>query len=93
MENQKNSVYYPKMLQQQEEPDSVCRTIMQCWQEWKITIRTNDDNELYNLQEDPLEQHNLFFDPRYEQIRNELVAKSFKWLINTSDVTPWERHW
>ena len=93
MENQKNSVYYPKMLQQQEKPDSVCRTVMQCWQEWKITIRTNDDNELYNLQEDPLEQHNLFFDPRYEQIRNELVAKSFKWLINTSDVTPWERHW
>ena len=82
--------YYPKCLQQQEQPDTVCRVIMQRYKDWKLMIRTNGQNELYNMKEDPWEAHNLYGKPEYAQIQNELTQKMLNWLINTSDVVPVE---
>ena len=51
--------YYPKCLQQQEEPDTVCRVVMQRYKDWKLMVRTNGQNELYNMKDDPSETTNV----------------------------------
>lgn len=79
--------YYPKSLQQQEIPDSVCRVIMQRYGEWKLNYRTNGQCELYNMKLDPQEYNNLYGKPEYEQIQNELILRMLTWLTHTSDVT------
>lgn len=86
------SVYYPKMMQQQELPDSVCRVIMQRDNRYKLNVRTNGQNELYDMEKDPLEYKNLYNEPEYLSIRTELTQKMLNWLIRTSDVTPFEGH-
>lgn len=82
--------YYPKCLQQQEEPDTVCRVVMQRYQQWKLMIRTNGQNELYNMEEDPTEAHNLYGQPEYGKVQQLLTQKMLDWLIHTSDVVPME---
>lgn len=82
--------YFPKCLQQQEEPDTVCRVIMQRYKDWKLIVRTNNQNELYNLKDDPWEKSNLSGNAEYKNIEDELTQKMLKWLIGTSDVVPVE---
>ena len=84
--------YYPKGLQQQEEPESVCRVIMQRGKRYQLNIRTNGENELYDMEADPLEYQNLYHDPDYRAVRDELAHTMLTWLIDTSDVVPWEGH-
>ena len=80
--------YYPKCQQQQERPESVCRTVMQRWKQWKLVVRTNGENELYQMDEDPLETKNLYSDEKYASVRAELEKRMLTWLIDTSDVPP-----
>ena len=82
------SDYYPKCTQQQEEPDSVCRAVMQRWKNWKLVVRTNGQNEMYNLEEDPLEMHNLYGKPEYAETQTALSQRMLNWMIHTSDVAP-----
>lgn len=82
--------YYPKCLQQQEEPDTVCRVVMQRYKDWKLMVRTNGPNELYNMKDDPWEAHNLYGKPEYKEIQDQLTQKMLTWLIDTSDVVPIE---
>ena len=35
---------------------------------WKLCLRNKDINELYHLQKDPTEQHNLYYNPRYQEV-------------------------
>ncbi len=43
-------------------------------QDWRISLYPRlQDGELYNLQEDPFEQRNLFHDPTYRRQRQELL--------------------
>jgi len=84
--------YYPKGLQQQEEPESVCRVVMQRGKRYKLNIRTNGENELYDMEADPLEYRNLYDDPEYQAVRDELMRTMLTWLIHTSDVVPWAGH-
>jgi len=93
MDSRRGSVYFPKMEQQQAAPESVCRTLMQRWQDWKLIVRTNDENELYDMRADPREMFNRYGESDYREIQSYLEKKAFRWLIHTSDVTPWERHW
>lgn len=82
--------YYPKCLQQQEKPETVCRVVMQRYQDWKIIIRTDNQNELYNMKEDPWETENLYGKNAYKEIQQTLTYKMLSWLIHTSDVVPIE---
>lgn len=84
------SLYYPKFLQQQEQPDTVCRVVMQRYKEWKLIVRTNGQNELYHMEDDPLEAKNLYGQPGYANVQNRLTQKMLNWLIHTSDVVPIE---
>ncbi|MBE6017015.1 MAG: DUF4976 domain-containing protein [Lachnospiraceae bacterium] len=80
--------YYPKVTQQQEEPDTVCRVTMQRYKNWKLVVRTNGQNELYDLEKDPLEMENLYGRPEIERLQTVLEQRMLSWLIHTADVVP-----
>ena len=80
--------YYPKVTQQQEEPGTVCRTTMQRWKNWKLVVRTDGQNELYDLEKDPLEMENLYGRPELEKLQTVLEQRMLRWLIHTSDMAP-----
>lgn len=82
------NIYYPKALQQQEEPHSVCRTTMIRTLEYKLVKRTSKENELYDLKNDPKELKNLYHDPAWNKIKAELEGKMLDWYIRTSDTVP-----
>ena len=83
-----SNIYYPKALQQQEEPLSVCRTTMIRTLEYKLVKRTSGENELYDLKRDPKELNNLYDDPDFRQLRLELEERMLDWYIRTADTVP-----
>ena len=92
MFNRPGTLYYPKMAQQQERPESVCRGAMLRTARYKLVVRTSGDNELYDMQADPLERENLYRQAGYEETVRELERRMLVWLIGTSDAVPWEPH-
>lgn len=82
--------YYPKLLQQQEEPKSVCRTTMVRSSELKLIYREHDQSELYDLIKDPLELTNLFGRPEYAEQQSALMLDLLRWLQATSDTVPFD---
>ena len=83
-----NSPYYPKAIQQQEEPHSVCRSTMIRTRTHKLTRRTTGQNELYDLKNDPQELHNLYDAPAHASVRQELEDRLLDWYVHTADVVP-----
>lgn len=89
--NDKNShkhIYYPKKLQQQQNPESVCRTSMIRSLEYKLIRRTNGVSELYDLKNDPRELNNVYQNQEYIKVREDMEKKLLEWYMNTSDVVP-----
>lgn len=82
------SPYYPKGRLQQEDRDSVCRTVMIRTATHKLIRRTRDIGELYDLEKDPRELHNVYDDPAYASIRRDLETRLLDWYIRTSDQVP-----
>lgn len=85
------AIYYPKGLQQQEHPESVCRAAMIRTMTHKLVRRPNGVSELYNLVNDPRELHNLYDDPDYAEQRASLESRLLDWYLHTADVVPWKR--
>ena len=89
-----NQIYYPKMLQQQEKPLSVCRAASVRTLSHKLVYRTDPtdadhDSELYDLAADPLEMVNVYNNGSYAAVQADLKNRLFLWYMQTSDVTPW----
>lgn len=83
--------YYPKGMQQHEQPESVCRCTMIRTRTHKLVYRPDDVSELYDLAKDPHETQNLYAAPSHAAVQNELQERLLRWSIQTSDVTPWQR--
>jgi arylsulfatase A-like enzyme len=47
-----------------------------------------DLGELYDLETDPGEKHNLWFDPAFKDLRSDLIIKHFDAMMNTGDSGP-----
>lgn len=86
----KENIYYPKLKLQQEEPETVCRSTMIRTSDYKLIYRTKQINELYDLRKDPDELKNIYNNPEYIKIRNELENRMLKWYIETSDAPEWQ---
>lgn len=87
-------IYYPKLLQQQEKPLSVCRAVSVRTLTHKLVLRTDPldgdhCSELYDLQADPQELHNLYNQPQHEKVQAGLTQRILRWMMTTSDVTRW----
>ncbi|GKX31496.1 arylsulfatase [Vallitalea longa] len=83
-----NHPYYPKIMQQANEPKSVCRSVMMRTLDYKLIRRTEDINELYDLNKDPNEIYNVYEDDRYRSIRSDMENKLIDWYLKTSDTIP-----
>ena len=81
-------IYWPKGLQQQEHPESVSRATMIRTLDHKLIYRPNGVCELYDLQSDPQELHNLYADIAWAGVRVDLERRLLDWYIHTADVTP-----
>lgn len=56
--------------------------------QYKVIVRTNGQHELYDMENDPLEYHNLYGDSKYQSLFDELSMKTLLWLMHTSDIVP-----
>jgi choline-sulfatase len=81
-------IYYPKGKVQQDHPDSVGRTVMVRTSAHKLIYRPTGISELYDLDLDPLEMDNLYGQTSSARIQRQLEARMLDWLVETSDVTP-----
>ncbi len=52
---------------------------------WKLCLRDIDKNELYNLTNDPREQHNLYNDAKYKDVIARLTDEIHRWQERHSD--------
>jgi len=53
---------------------------------YKYVFNTFDFDELYDLKEDPYELKNLSNDPKYQEVKKELIGEMWKWVDKTDDV-------
>lgn len=51
----------------------------------KLVVNPADVNELYDLEQDPDELHNLIDDPAYRTVRDELMARLYAHLVASGD--------
>ncbi len=56
----------------------------------RYVYRPTGQCELYDMQADPQELHNLCGDPAQRALAQEMEAKILHWLVQTSDVTPFD---
>ncbi|MGL1894344.1 MAG: sulfatase-like hydrolase/transferase [Spirochaetaceae bacterium] len=84
------NIYYPKAKQQQDYPESVCRTTMIRNLDFKLIKRTDDVNELYNLKDDPMEIDNLYYEDEYKDIKLDFESRMLNWYLKTSDTVPFD---
>ena len=52
---------------------------------WKLCLRDKDLNELYNLNDDPLETRNLYTDRQYTSVISRLDVEIHRWQESTND--------
>jgi len=52
---------------------------------WKFCLRDKDLNELYNLNDDPLETHNLYADRQYAPVVSRLADEIHRWQESSHD--------
>ncbi len=83
-------IYYPKGEVQQKHPESVCRTVMIRTRRYKLVYRVEDTCELYDLEKDPMELHNVYGEAAYDDVRATMERKLLEWYLQTSDVVPLE---
>ena len=82
-------IYAPKLLQQQEYPESVCRATMIRTLTHKLVRRPHGVSELYDLTADPRELINRYDEPELAAVRKELEDRLLDWYIHTADCVPW----
>jgi len=82
-------IYWPKGLLQQEHPESVCRSVMLRTSKHKLIRRTAGVCELYDLERDPQELHNVYGDPAYAAVQADLECRLLDWYVHTADIVPW----
>ena len=80
----------PKSRLAQEHPEAICRTVMLRTMTHKLVYRPQGLNELYDLLTDPRELDNVYGQPAHADEQHRLQSRMLDWLIETSDVTPFD---
>ena len=85
-------IYYPKCIQQQEHPESVCRSIMMRTGRYKLVRRSLGPHEFYDLQADPNELINRYDDEAFRETIRDMERQMLDWYLATSDIVPMEEN-
>jgi len=81
--------YWPKMMAQTDDRGHA-KGIMIRNDRYKYVNRITDENEFYDLQEDPQEKVNRIDDPALQGEILKMQHQLLNWLQATSDVVPWK---
>ncbi len=81
-------LYFPRVQLQGREDGSHSKATMCRTQNFKYVRRLYELDELYDLQADPTESHNVIDDPRYVSVLALLRDRMLEWYHETSDVVP-----
>jgi arylsulfatase A-like enzyme len=84
-------LYGPKTRLQNERPETVTRCAAVRTRRYKYIARPNDQSELYDCAQDPMQMNNLFDDSSLRAVQAELQTRLVNWYIDTSGVPPLER--
>jgi arylsulfatase A-like enzyme len=82
------SLYYPKLSIQVNDPAAHCRAVMIRSLAFKYIRRAGQPDEFYDLAEDPQELDNRASDPRYAREIARLKDRLLTWYLDTSDIVP-----
>ena len=52
---------------------------------WKLNLRDKDKNELYNLRDDPGEEHNFYYDGHHQEVIARFTGEIHKWQESARD--------
>jgi choline-sulfatase len=86
------NLYYPKGKQQQDHPESVCRTVMMRTMRHKLIYRAAGVCELYDMEQDPQELDNVYGRREYADVQQALEKRLLEWYLGASDVTPFDEN-
>ncbi len=85
---QPGGAYYPKQSLAYEDLRHIGKATMLRTETHKLVKRLYEPDELYDLQADPFEVHNVCEDPTYADVRAELEQRLLETLFATCDITP-----
>ncbi len=83
-----SNIYYPKVKLQNEHPGTITRAAMIRTLDFKLVARPDGLSELYDLQADPRELHNVHGNRAYAGQQEQLYNRMLEWYIRTADVAP-----
>jgi len=83
-----NDLYYPRLVLQAGEGPEHTKAIMCRTKTHKYVYRLYESDELYDLQDDPAEQHNRIDDPKLAGVLAELQNRLLRFYMETCDVVP-----
>ena len=63
----------------------VCRQRMVRDNHYQFTFNENDRGELYDLEKDPYQLHNVCYDPAYKEIKERYMDKMSRYMTETKD--------
>jgi arylsulfatase A-like enzyme len=86
-----DGLYGPKTRLQNERPETVSRCAAVRTQRHKLIVRPNDQSELYDCQQDPMQKNNLFAATSLRDIQAQLQTRLTNWYVDTSGVPPVKR--
>ncbi len=82
--------YYPRMKMQVSDGPEHTKATMCRTKDFKYVRRLYEQDELYDLKNDPQEIHNIINDPAMKDIVAELKERTLTWYQDTCDVVPLE---
>src|SRR5690606_27443898 len=84
------SHYWPRLSIQQGDGPEHTKAVMCRTQDYKYVYRLYEQDELYDLNADPGEQHNRIDDPALAAEQERLRVRLLQFLVETSDNVPWK---
>jgi len=84
-------IYYDKTNIPKEDSSTVARSAMIRTKLWKLIIRDQGKEELYDLMYDPNEANNLIDIYAYDKVKADLKEQLLRWYLKTSDNADWKR--
>lgn len=83
------SHYWPRLKLQQGDGPEHTKAVMCRTRQYKYVYRLYETDELYDLMNDPGEQHNRIHEPELNAVRNQLRDRLLRFLVETGDQVPW----
>lgn len=84
-------LYYPRLIVQHQDDVAHTKAVMVRTDRYKYVYRLYEQDELYDLEDDPLEQNNCIADPELTAIIEQLREKLIQFQVETSDVVPFKQ--